>query len=82
MCVRYNELVQSDKNSTLPLNALYNLGKAYWINIDYNNSVRYFYQALEVARNTRDTLKQINSAIYLGLIYTRLERLGNGTTVL
>lgn len=71
--LRYNELVKSDKNSSLPLNALYNLGKAYWINIDYNNSVRYFYQALEVARNTRDTLKQINSAIYLGLIYTRLK---------
>lgn len=71
--VRYNELVKSEKNSTLPLNALYNLGKAYWINIDYNNSVRYFYQALEVARNTRDTLKQINSAIYLGLIYGRLK---------
>ncbi len=70
--VRYNELVKSEKNSTLPLNALYNLGKAYWINVDYDNSIRYFYQALEVARNTRDTLKQINSAIYLGLIYTRL----------
>lgn len=70
--VRYNELVKSEKNYTLPLNALYNLGKAYWINIDYNNSVRYFYQALEVARNNRDTLKQINSAIYLGLIYGRL----------
>ena len=70
--VRYNELAQSEKNPTLPLNALYNLGKAYWINVDYDNSIRYFYQALEVARNTRDTLKQINSAIYLGLIYTRL----------
>lgn len=70
--VRYNEIVKSDKNTKLPLTALYNLGKAYWKNTDYNHSITYFYQALEVARDSSDTLKQINASIYLGLIYSRL----------
>ena len=69
---QYYDLTKNDINKRNQAQGLHNVGIANWLIPDYNQSITNFYKSLELAEEIRDTLIQINSCIYLGLIYSRI----------
>ncbi len=69
----FNETAKKTKNEYLLAKSDYNTGIYGWLSSDYRSAIESFYRSYTAAADINDTLLQINSAIYLGLVYGRLK---------